>query len=268
MVIPNFNRGHVLGEAVASALGQDGPQVEILVCDDGSSDDSEAVVASFGDSRVRWLPGHPTGGPASPRNRGIAAATGAWVAFLDSDDRWRQGKLEAQLEAVERASAVACTTNAYRFRPASHEPDGLLHASLPERITLAEQLRANLMITSAVLVSTSVVRKVGGFPEAAARSIFEDYALWLRIAASGPVCALDQPWVDYLDDADNSLRGEMALELRCTANALKDFHRWRRVAQPGRRTTVGEWWTMGRQLVSLVSVRSVAARAVGPGRGQ
>ena len=90
----------------------------MLVCDDGSTDGSAGVVEAFDDPRVRWLPGAASGGPAAPRNRGIAAARGEWVAFLDSDDTWREGKLEAQLRLLESTlRASACTTNAYRCLP-------------------------------------------------------------------------------------------------------------------------------------------------------
>ncbi len=152
VVIPNHNRATTLEAAVASVLAQDYPDIEVLVCDDGSSDESEDVVRSFDDARVRWLPGPRTGGPAAPRNRGVAAATGEWVAFLDSDDTWAPGKIKAQLAAVAGTTAFACATNAHRLVPGSETPVGMLHRCLPERITLSAELTANLVITSSLLV--------------------------------------------------------------------------------------------------------------------
>src|SRR4051794_29294194 len=115
VVIPTHNRAHTLRPAVLSALGQDDVDVEVLVCDDGSTDGSRSIVEALGDKRVQWLSGPRSGGPSVPRNRGVDAAKGEWVAFLDSDDVWYQGKLGAQLAALAADSAQACATNAIRL---------------------------------------------------------------------------------------------------------------------------------------------------------
>ena len=264
VVIPNHNRGDLLGSAIASALAQRGVELEVLVCDDGSTDRSAAVVAAIDDSRVRWLPGPASGGPAAPRNCGIAAARGEWVAFLDSDDTWREGKLKAQLRLLETTSASACTTNAYRCLPGSAEPTGLMHDRLPPTVTLPRQLSLNWVITSSMTVRTDELRRAGGFPEAAGRTIFEDYALWLRLTQRSPIAVLDRPFVDYRDDVSSSLRGLMAPELRCTANAFRDFRRWRRSQRPRVRTTPGEAVAMARHLSRLVAVRDILRRGLSP----
>lgn len=267
VVIPNHNRGDLLGSAIASALAQRGVELEVLVCDDGSTDGSAGVVEAFDDPRVRWLPGPASGGPATPRNRGIAAAAGEWVAFLDSDDTWREGKLEAQLRLLESMSASACTTNAYRCLPGSAGPAGLMHDRLPATITLSLQLSLNWVITSSMTVRTAELHHVGGFPEAAGRTIFEDYALWLRLAQRSPIAVLDAPLVDYRDEVSSSLRGLMAPELRCTINSFRDFGRWRRSQRPPLRTTSAEALVMARHLSRLVAVRDILRRGLAPAPG-
>src|SRR4051794_13419670 len=97
VIIPTWNRAATLGPAIQSVLNQTYPPREVLVCDDGSTDNSVDVVAQLDDQRIRWLPGGRGGRPAIPRNRGIGAATGEWLAFLDSDDEWLPDKLERQL---------------------------------------------------------------------------------------------------------------------------------------------------------------------------
>src|SRR5262249_7122187 len=97
VIIPTWNRAATVMAAVESALAQTHAPLEVLVCDDGSSDDSAQRVGALPDPRVRWLPGPRGGRPAIPRNRGIAAARGEWLAFLDSDDEWLPDKLERQL---------------------------------------------------------------------------------------------------------------------------------------------------------------------------
>lgn len=92
VIIPTYNRAHVLAEAIDSALAQTVPAHEIIVVDDGSTDDSCAVLARYGD-RIRVL-SQPNGGVSAARNAGMRMATGDWIAFLDSDDLWTADRLE------------------------------------------------------------------------------------------------------------------------------------------------------------------------------
>lgn len=267
VVIPNHNRASLLRSAIESALVQRDVILEILVCDDGSTDDSESVAGSFGDSRVRWLPGEASGGPSAPRNRGIAAAQGDWIAFLDSDDVWLDGKIAAQLELLAATSGQVCATNAFRWVPGSPtEPTPLLD-EVPARLDVRTLLLGNLVVTSSLIASSAALRCSGGFPVAPSRTIFEDYALWLRLAQHSPIEMLAEPWVRYRDDASSSLRGSMALELVCTANSLRDFRRWRRANQPRIGTSVAESLLMLRQLSRLVAVRDILHRATHRSRG-
>ena len=88
VIIPTWNRAHTLPRAIESVLSQSLPILEVLICDDGSTDGTaEAVMAmARQDPRIRWLPGERGGRPAIPRNRGIRESRGEWLAFLDSDD--------------------------------------------------------------------------------------------------------------------------------------------------------------------------------------
>ena len=141
-------------------------------------------------------------------------------------------------------------------------PADLMHDHLPGTVTLSDQLLANLVITSSMLVRTRVLRQVGGFPEVAGRKIFEDYALWLRLAQLAPIAVLDEPWVEYRDDAGASHRGTMAPDLTCAARALGDFVHWRRRQADPVRTTGREVLVMARQLAGLVAVRDFVRRGL------
>ena len=98
VIIPAFNAARFLREAIDSVLAQSQPPYEVIVVDDGSTDATEAVVRRF--PAVRYI-AQVHGGIAAARNRGVSAATGTWVAFLDADDRWTPGKLETQRAALE-----------------------------------------------------------------------------------------------------------------------------------------------------------------------
>ncbi len=101
VIVPTYNRAHYLGEAIASILNQDiqGCQIEIIVVDDGSTDDTKEVLEKFGNS-VRYIY-QDNRGAGSARNRGIQEATGEWLAFLDSDDRWLPEKLTLQFKVMD-----------------------------------------------------------------------------------------------------------------------------------------------------------------------
>src|SRR5690348_10269988 len=98
VVIPAFNAAEYIGQAIDSVLAQTHQPIEIIVVDDGSTDQTAQIAAAY-PAPVRVLR-KPNGGPASARNMGIAAATGSWIALLDADDRWLANKLERQLRHV------------------------------------------------------------------------------------------------------------------------------------------------------------------------
>jgi glycosyltransferase involved in cell wall biosynthesis len=118
VVIPTYNRAHLIARAVASALANVSPGDEVIVVDDGSTDDTAAKLASFGD-RIRAIQGRHAGVGAA-RNTGIAASRGDIVAFLDSDDEWMPNKLALQRALFEaRPDVLFCFTDF-----ALHMPDG------------------------------------------------------------------------------------------------------------------------------------------------
>jgi glycosyltransferase involved in cell wall biosynthesis len=105
VVVPTHDREALLRQTLGSILGQRGVDFEVIVVDDGSSDDTAAAVAGLGDPRVRLVRhGRPLG-VAAARNRGIAEAAGAWLAFCDDDDLWAPDKLARQLQAATQTGA-------------------------------------------------------------------------------------------------------------------------------------------------------------------
>lgn len=100
VIIPTYNYGRFLREAVDSVLAQGVSDLEVIIVDDGSTDDTPTVIAGLGDPRVRAVR-TPNGGISSARNTGLALAQGVWLTFLDADDRWVPSKLERQLAMVE-----------------------------------------------------------------------------------------------------------------------------------------------------------------------
>jgi glycosyltransferase involved in cell wall biosynthesis len=172
VIIPAYNAEKFLARAIDSALNQTVPPIEVLVVDDGSQDDTAAVVAGYGPP-VRLLQ-KPNGGPASARNLGAREAHGDWLAFLDADDLWKEAKLERQF-------AVAVRENADLVQ--SVVP--LSYRVVPRKIDFEQLWAGNCVATSSVMLKRSVFEEAGGFDEDPRLISVEDYNLWLRLAAAG-----------------------------------------------------------------------------------
>lgn len=207
VVIPTWNRAHTIRRAIESALRQSLPVLEILVCDDGSTDDTASGVARIAahDARVRWIAGERAGRPAIPRNRGLRESQGAWLAFLDSDDEWVPGKLEAQLDAARRSGARAVCSNATRVPVDGSESSAWLDWNRP-RLTFSDLLTLNRVVCSSCVLHRSLLETTGGFPEEPEFKAVEDYVLWLRVAALTDFAYCRDTLVRYCDDPGASVR--------------------------------------------------------------
>ena len=188
VIIPTYNRSRYIAEAIRSVQAQTHRDVEIIVADDGSTDDTSQIMAGFGDS-VSYLPLEHRGQPAATRNAGLRAAEGEYVAFLDSDDLFLPGKLALQLAAFEQhPEAGLAYSNGYFFRDDPQVPTGRTLDGMPTPTgdALADLLRGNFLTSPVVLVRHECLNVVGLFDERPEFFAVEDYDLWLRIAAHFP----------------------------------------------------------------------------------
>lgn len=227
VIIPTWNRAHSIEAAIKSALEQTFPIHEVLVCDDGSTDETHLLVKAMAvlDPRIIWLPGSHGGRPAIPRNRGIAAASGEWIAFLDSDDTWLPWKLERQLLAGEESNVDAVCSNVWRLVP-RRETCTLMLPEVNMRLGTGNLLRENLVACSSVILRRSLFEKSKGFPETAILKVGEDHALWLRISVQTDFLYLAEPLVFYRDDAANSVRAAALDGWSERLAVLRDFYTW------------------------------------------
>ncbi len=194
VVIPCFNAARYLRETIDGALAQTYGDVEIVVADDGSTDDSVAIVASYGD-RVRGLR-QGNAGPSAARNLALRSATGEFVALLDADDRFHPEKLARQvavLRARPDASIVHC---GWRFvdRDGRELPEcgwPRLEGDVLERLVLG-----NLVHPVSVVLRRATIDDVGGFDERC--PVNEDWDLFLRASRRGARWAcVDAALCDY-----------------------------------------------------------------------
>lgn len=188
VIIPTYNRSRYIAEAIRSVQAQTYQDVQIIVADDGSTDNTPDVVLAFGQG-VTYLQLPHRGQAAATRNAGLRAAEGEYVAFLDSDDLFLPHKLALQLAAFEqRPEAGLVYSNGYFFRddpqtPTGHALDGL---PTPTGNALADMLRGNFLTSPVVLVRRDCLDVVGVFDEGQEFFAVEDYDLWLRIAVQFP----------------------------------------------------------------------------------
>lgn len=224
VVIPTYRRSHIVGAAIDCALAQTHRELEVLIVDDGSPDDTEAVVRRYADrdARVRYVRHATNKGLPAARNTGIHAARGRYIAFLDDDDRWHPRKLERQLHTMQSADAMLCIAVA-NGRP--------LRRLRGTRVTL-DDLRRGSFDPSSLLAKTEVLRDVL-FDETLREG--EDWDAFIRIGQKYSIGWLPEPLLLYNDGDHTRMTSEAKtftpLELeRRTATLTKH------------RQFFGEWW--------------------------
>jgi glycosyltransferase involved in cell wall biosynthesis len=194
VVIPCYNAAPFLRETLDSAINQTYPPLEILVIDDGSTDDSAAIAESYG-SPVRVIR-QPNQGESVARNRGIDEARGDWIAFQDADDLWNPKKTEKQIKEIESTSGefVCCYSDLYLFYP-----DGRTESFPRQRLDEDPQFCVKMLVDwcaspITALVRTDIARRVR-FPEFTRTS--EDMLFFLALRFQGRFLKLDEALSGY-----------------------------------------------------------------------
>jgi len=195
VIIPTYNREHLLDRAVKSVLNQTYQNFEIIVVDDASTDDTEKVIKRFNDKRIKYIK-HKinSGGSAAPRNTGIKAAQGNYIAFQDSDDEWLPEKLEKQMKTFEEFPKTKVVYSGFwriengrkEYIPNKNvkKIEGDLHKELLER---------NFITPQAVIIKKECFDKAGLFEEKL-RS-YQDWEMWIRVSRKYKFKCINEPLV-------------------------------------------------------------------------
>lgn len=259
VIVPTFNRAYCLSQTLSSVRRQTYAHWDVLVIDDGSTDDTASLVAAMreNDSRIRYHY-QPNGGVSSARNAGLRLADGDWIAFLDSDDAWRPWKLEAQIGCLERlpevgmiwtdmdaidvSGAVVSRHHLRKMYSAfssfehrsmfEHErqlselapgltglEDGLSSAVVRWGDLYSAMIAGNLVHTSTALLRRSLAARVGFFDEQLRTG--EDYEFHLRVCRGGPVALLDIPAIFYRVAGGTDQLTASKYRVEIARNALK-----------------------------------------------
>jgi len=198
VIVLTYNRARMVTEAIDSILSQTFKDFELIVMDNCSSDNTEAVIKAYTDERIRYFK-HDNGGIiAVNRNYGMSQARGDYLAFCDDDDLWLPEKLEKQMLEFKKDSQVALVcTNAIIFDE-NGERGEFFKAGLPDsNFTFESLVWRSSVICSSVMVRKSVIDDVGMMDESPEIFSAEDYELWLRVAHKYRIKYVDFPLVRY-----------------------------------------------------------------------
>ena len=192
VIMPAYNCANYISKALDSALIQDVP-MEIIVINDCSKDNLDAVMKRYQNvPQIRYLKNAENLGVAATRTKGVAMARGEYVAFLDSDDIWAEGKLKKQLKLIREKGTVLCSTARELMKP-----DGTLTGYIipvKTEFTFRDLRLHNEVNCSSVLIKTEVAKE---FPMHHDDS-HEDYLMWLEVLQKyGNGCAINEPLLKY-----------------------------------------------------------------------
>lgn len=226
VIIPAYNIAPYLPEAIESVLRQTYQDFEILVVDDGSTDNTVEVASHYA-PRVKLVI-KDNGGPASARNAGMRQAAGEYIAFLDGDDSWVPDKLAEQVELLDTNPAIGLVFGrAQMFRQSENARQLGEIIGYTETPTLGFLLLGNFIPAQTVLFRLTCLDQVGYMKESDALPVAEDFEFWLRFAKSFPLAGINRTLAYYRIHESNLLGSGLDIEkgLKYALAALLEFER-------------------------------------------
>jgi len=197
IVIPSYNSANFIPGSVSSVLNQTYSNIEILIIDDGSTDETEKTVQQL-TGPIRYIK-QVNSGPSAARNRGLTESKGKYIAFLDVDDAWEPVKLEEQVAFFESdgdlsiiaTGCMRCNADLQPVEIVSLETSTKEKGTIPFRLLLEK----NQLITSSIMIKKKTLDVCGLFDETI--QFGEDWDLWIRIAQQGKIGYIQQPLCKY-----------------------------------------------------------------------
>ncbi|MGE5310600.1 MAG: glycosyltransferase family 2 protein [Nitrospirota bacterium] len=232
VVIPTFNRAAMVVEAVESVLAQDGVDFQLIVVDDGSTDDTASRLQRLS-SAVHYHR-QPRTGVSASRNRGVALSRAPLIAFLDSDDLWLPGKLQVQTAFMDGHPEVMISQTEEIWMRNGRRLNPKIRHRKPSGDIFRRSLGLCLVSPSAVMIRRELFDRVGYFDETLPMA--EDYDLWLRVAAEYPVYLLPEPMVVKRGGHPDQLSATLGID-RYRIRALE------KLLQSGRLSSEQREWT-------------------------
>ena len=199
VIIPTYNRAHILPRALDSVLSQTQLPIEIIVVNDGSTDGTKSVLSNYPGLKII---DQQHSGVSAARNIGLEHTNGEWIAFLDSDDEWLPEKLEQQWAAICKDDKLICHTEEIWIRNGKRVNPMKKHQKYGEYI-YEKCLPLCVISPSSVMIHQSVFNDIGVFDESL--EVCEDYDLWLRICSKYSTLFFDEPLIVKYGGHENQL---------------------------------------------------------------
>lgn len=204
VIIPTYNRAHLIGDSIHSVLTQTYTNLEIIVVDDGSTDNTEEVIAVILDPRLRYIR-QPNRGRSNARNHALSLATGKYITFLDSDDLYFPNKIELQVNYLKSHPGVGMIyTSAHciddKGQMLAHKYEATKSGLIYENIAFFTPVTITL---PTVMTYRAIMEQIGSFDEGLHR--FEDTDMWRRISKSYRIDAMPEYTCLLRTHEDNSL---------------------------------------------------------------
>lgn len=195
IVMPAYNAEKYIEQAIDSVINQTYDNWELIVLDDGSSDNTKAIIVRKAekDYRIHFYENAVNMGVSATRNRGVKVANGEWIAFLDSDDAWENEKLEKQVQFLnEHENARIIFTASSFINEENKKANYILH--VPTQVGFKELLKQNVISCSSALVQKKYLEKYAMPGD----KLHEDYTVWLKILEDGSQAyGIDEPLLIY-----------------------------------------------------------------------
>jgi GT2 family glycosyltransferase len=267
VILPTHNRAATVGRAIKSVLASTFSDLELIVVDDGSTDQTAAVVSSYADPRMRFVRLDANRGVAAARNAGIAAATSEWLAFQDSDDEWIDTKLEAQMALATKAPAkVGVIIGGYLVADGDKLIEIRPEASLAERDPTPDILDGWPTITPTWVVRSQAVKSLGGFDESF--GCLEDWDLMFRLSAVWSMRAVPGPILVKHGSADSVCAPPERMRDSLKAILARHGARWRghprRLGHRLRHLALLEYQLGARSVARRTVARAIARDPLAP----
>ena len=198
IIVPTYNRAHLVTQTIDSILAQTVKDFELIVVDNESTDNTEEVIKSYTDRRIRYFRHQNNGLVAVNRNYGISEANGEYIAFCDDDDLWMPEKLERQIRLLDlnKELGLVYSDSYIMDENGNLERHSLRSSSRLLRGNVFDKLfQSNFIPMLTVIIRREVLSKVGGFDPKYV--IAQDYDLWLRIAERYPIDFIEEPLAKY-----------------------------------------------------------------------
>jgi glycosyltransferase involved in cell wall biosynthesis len=232
IIMPTFNQEKFIGKAISSVIAQSYSEWELLVVNNMSSDDTSEVVKSFNDDRIKFFNFANQGVIAASRNYALSMARGEYIAFLDSDDYWAPEKLRVCVAKIKSGLDLVCHGEFFfkdgveKFIPTQYGPE-------PNCQFEWMMTRGNCLSTSAIMIRSDILRRVGFFDESKIFNTAEDFDLWLRVVKHGAKVGILDELLGYYRLHAGSASASQVKNAKATLEVLKKHFNWENLTAIG-----------------------------------